>query len=79
MNISPIAFSNLSSFSSMGGVGMMQQAPPNAAELAASIIEQEDTDGDGMISAEKTKVSKDRFAELDADSDGLLTAAACYA
>lgn len=51
--------------------------PPPAAsgsEFASMIIEQEDTDGDGMISISETRVDEERFAEIDADGDGLLSA-----
>lgn len=51
----------------MGGMG--RRAPDSAG-----IIEQEDTDGDGSISAEESALSEDMFSNIDADQDGLITA-----
>lgn len=50
--------------------------PPetNNSDMAARIIQEEDADGDGMISASETKVDSNRFNALDTDGDGLLTA-----
>ena len=57
----------------MGGAGMMQGPPPGPPDIDA-LFEQEDTDADGMISAEESALSSDMFANIDADGDGYLTA-----
>jgi len=57
----------------MGMPPMMGQ-PPSASEMASNIIAEEDTDGDGMISADESRVDSDIFTEIDTDGDGLLTA-----
>jgi len=62
----------------MGGMMGMQGPPPmgpppSASEMAASILEEEDTDGDGVLSATESKADSDIFTEIDADSDGVLT------
>lgn len=55
----------------MGG-GMGPMGGPGPID-AASILEQEDTDGDGSISAEETRLSDTLFSELDTNQDGLIS------
>jgi len=50
----------------------MQGLDPSA--MAQSIVDQDDTDGDGMLSLDETPLDEDRFNEIDADGDGLITA-----
>jgi Ca2+-binding EF-hand superfamily protein len=63
-----------SSYSSSGtqssqGSGFTPPAPPDAA----TIIENEDTNEDGVLSVEETRLTEDMFADADTDSDGTLT------
>lgn len=56
---------------------MMQQSrkeQPSFEEMAQSILEKDDTDGDGVLSLEETPLDADRFSEIDADEDGFITA-----
>ena len=52
-----------------------QGPPPEAdpADMAASIIEELDLDGDGALSLEESGVEEDIFTTADADGDGLVT------
>jgi len=54
--------------------GMPGGPPPDPAEMAARIIGDEDTDGDGMISASESRLDSDLFGKIDTDGNGLLTA-----
>jgi len=54
----------------MGGGGGMGGEPMSIE----SIFETEDTDGDGVISAEESALSDEMFSEIDTDQDGFLTA-----
>ncbi|MFA5904343.1 MAG: EF-hand domain-containing protein [Desulfobacula sp.] len=62
----------------MMGMGGMMPPPAegNGPESMSieSILEKEDADGDGKISAEESMLPDDLFSEIDADQDGLLTA-----
>ncbi|MCM2285880.1 MAG: EF-hand domain-containing protein [Desulfobacula sp.] len=63
-----------SSYSSSGmrgtqGGGFTPPAPPDAA----TIIETEDTNEDGVLSIEETRLTEEMFADADTDSDGMLT------
>jgi Ca2+-binding EF-hand superfamily protein len=51
----------------------MRGAPPNSGEMAAHILEEEDSDGDGKLSVSESRMSSNLFKEIDADDDGLLT------
>jgi len=60
-----------------------QMAPPpppgpppaqgSAEDMAASILEQDDTDGDGVISVDEAQCDSSVFKEIDTDGDGYLT------
>lgn len=50
----------------------MQSMDPSA--MAQAIVDNDDTDGDGMLSQDETPLDDDRFSEIDADGDGLITA-----
>jgi len=54
----------------MGGGGGMGGEPMSIE----SIFETEDTDGDGVISAEESVLPDEIFSEIDTDQDGVLTA-----
>ncbi len=65
-----------SSYSSPGAQGIrgMQGGGFDPSGMTADkIIEKEDADGDGKISAEESLLPDDLFAEIDADQDGFLT------
>ena len=49
--------------------GPMGGGPPDAE----SILEEEDTDGDGSISMEETRLPEDVFTEMDTNGDGFLS------
>lgn len=71
MNIGSIGSSF--SFNAIGSMPRMQGPPPDPAEFAANIMEKEDKNQDGAISADESRVDSKRFSELDTDSDGKLT------
>lgn len=71
MNIGSIGSSF--SFNAIGSMPRMQGTSPAPAEFAANIMEQEDKNQDGVISADESRVDSKRFSELDTDSDGKLT------
>lgn len=57
----------------MGG-GMPMGGPGGGgAPDFDSLLAEEDTDGDGTISAEESALSEEMFANFDADGDGLIT------
>ena len=65
----------------MGGMMAMggMEPPPmegNGTESMSieSILEKEDADGDGKISAEESMLPDELFSEIDTDQDGLITA-----
>jgi len=68
-----------SSLSSCTGYGMGQMTGssrserPDADEIAASIFERDDTDGDGLLSLGETPLDEERFNAIDTDGDGFLT------
>jgi Ca2+-binding EF-hand superfamily protein len=75
MNIQGIgqSYAYTSSYSSSGtqssqGSGFTPPAPPDAA----TIIETEDTNEDGVLSVEETRLTEEMFANADTDSDGTL-------
>ena len=73
MSISAVSGSS----SSLGLAEMMQarrNAPPDPDEMAASIVEKDDQDGDGLLSLSETPLDEDRFNEIDADGDGFISA-----
>lgn len=51
---------------------LMQEADPD--EMAASIFERDDADGDGLLSLKETSLDEDRFNSIDTDGDGFITA-----
>lgn len=72
MSISAVSGSG----SSFGMAEMMQSrrsSPPDPDEMAASIVEKDDQDGDGFLSLAETPLDEDRFNEIDADGDGLIS------
>lgn len=67
-----------SSLSSCTGYGMGQttgasSGRPSSDEIAASIFEKDDADGDGLLSLSETPLDEDRFNSIDTDGDGFLT------
>ena len=66
------------SIASVGMAEMMQQArrsqAPDPDEMAQFIVEQDDQDGDGLLSLDETPLDEDRFNEIDTDGDGYITA-----
>ncbi|EGB14933.1 putative signal transduction protein with EFhand domain protein [Pseudodesulfovibrio mercurii] len=72
MSISAVSGSS----SSFGLAEMMQvrRKEPDPDEMAASIVEKDDQDGDGFLSLAETPLDEDRFNEIDADGDGLISA-----
>lgn len=73
-----MSISAVSGSSSSYGLAEMMQArrnqPPDPDEMAASIVEKDDQDGDGFLSLAETPLDEDRFNEIDADGDGLVSA-----
>jgi hypothetical protein len=73
-----MSISAVSGSSTSFGLAEMMQArrnePPDPDEMAASIVEQDDQDGDGFLSLSETPLDEDRFNEIDADGDGLISA-----
>ncbi|QGY41120.1 hypothetical protein GM415_13610 [Pseudodesulfovibrio cashew] len=57
----------------MGSLNMRMQGI-DPAEMAASIVEKDDADGDGMLSLDETPLDEDLFNSIDADGDGFITA-----
>lgn len=45
----------------------------NLSQLASQIVQKDDANGDGLLSASETKLDSDMFKKLDADGDGKLT------
>ncbi|WP_027723282.1 EF-hand domain-containing protein [Maridesulfovibrio zosterae] len=45
----------------------------SAKDFAKSIIGEEDSDGDGLISLEESSLDKDRFNKVDSDGDGTIS------
>ncbi|MGE4423834.1 MAG: hypothetical protein AB7D39_16175 [Pseudodesulfovibrio sp.] len=73
-----MSISAVSGSSSSYGLAEMMQARRNQSsdpdEMAASIVEKDDQDGDGFLSLAETPLDEDRFNEIDADGDGLISA-----
>jgi hypothetical protein len=73
-----MSISAVSGSSTSFGLAEMMQArrnePPDPDEMAASIVEQDDQDGDGLLSLSETPLDEDRFDEIDADGDGFISA-----
>jgi hypothetical protein len=63
------SFYSSSGTQSSQGSGFTPPAPPDAA----TIIENEDTNLDGVLSVKETRLTEDMFADADTDSDGTLT------
>ena len=65
------------SATSVGLAEMMQAArknsKPSSDDIAQSIVEKDDTDGDGLLSLSETPLEEDRFNEIDADGDGFIS------
>ena len=57
----------------MGGPGMMKGPPPGGAPDIDAIFEEEDKDGDGMISVQDSALSSEMFSNIDGDGDGYIT------
>lgn len=51
----------------------MMGKPMDSSEMASKILEEEDVNNDGTISADESKVDSARFNELDTDGNGVLT------
>ncbi len=75
MNISSIGLSGsgMSPMSMMNSMRGPQSMKGNSVDFASKIMEQDDADGDGVLSIEETPLSEELFAEIDADGNGLLT------
>lgn len=43
-------------------------------EIAASILDKDDADGDGLLSLEETPLDEERFSAIDTDGDGFISA-----
>lgn len=71
------------SISAVGGYGMTGMLQSNAMrppggsqdpdEFASTIIGQDDTDGDGLLSLGETPLEEDKFNSIDTDGDGYLS------
>ncbi len=76
MSISAVGVS--SQLSSLYGLSQTSRGSQNDAmdpdEFAASIVEQDDADGDGLLSLEETPLDEDRFNSMDSDGDGFVSA-----
>jgi Ca2+-binding EF-hand superfamily protein len=73
MSISSIGSFSMTGLSSMSNLSRTQSKQSDPSEFLAKIMEQEDTNGDGVISADETRLDSDRFGELDADGNGALS------
>lgn len=47
--------------------------PPSAADSSESVVDDRDTNGDGVLSAEELAVSDKLFGQIDADGDGFVS------
>lgn len=74
MSISSISGSSASlSLAEMIAQQTQKQQSGDTDEMAEFIINQDDADGDGLLSIEETPLDEDRFAEIDTDSDGFIS------
>jgi len=53
--------------------GLMGMGQMSASDMASSLLENSDEDGDSMLSVSETKFSKDEFSGIDSDGDGKLS------
>ncbi len=72
--------SSINSFSSsdiaaamMKRTGKSQSKPPDPSEFVSKIMEKDDANGDGVLSADETKLDSEQFGALDTDGNGSLT------
>lgn len=52
---------------------MQRKEPPSDADVASTIIENSDSDADGLLSLEELGIDEDTFNSMDSDGDGSLT------
>lgn len=57
-----------------GAMNRMRMGMMDPDSMAETLITKGDSDGDGMLSADESKLDADKFGEVDADGDGYLTA-----
>lgn len=62
------------STSAVSRMAKMQAQQLDASQFAAKIVEESDTNGDGVLSADETRFDSKQFKAIDSDGDGLLTA-----
>ena len=53
--------------------GQPPPPPPSAEESSKSVVDDRDTNGDGVLSAEELAVSDELFGQVDADGDGFVS------
>jgi len=71
--LSADAKSHMQQNAAMGQLSVLMQSG-NSDEIAASILEKDDEDGDGLLSLSETSLDEDRFNEIDSDGDGYISA-----
>jgi len=66
--------SSVSSYADVYQMGHMDkpQARPSLEEMAARLIEDKDTDGNGSLSTDELSISQEAFAQADTDGNGQL-------
>lgn len=63
--------------SMMGQLNMLMQSMGegnSSGQIAKSIVQEQDADGDGLLSLDETGMDKEIFGEVDADGDGYVSA-----